>query len=187
MIEPDPRTAALNFYNQHYDPLVWHLHSGMNKRVLGNKENQVCRFCGKSKPEVLFRSEAHAIPESLGNKILFTNYECDTCNKFFGETIENDFGKWSKPYRTFARIRGKKGVPTLKELGWRIEYNDSTGFHIKQDENSLPFVFDEEKKQIRVQKGGVQTGRGSQNICQDRPDAAAGRGIAEFLRSTGLD
>jgi len=151
MTEPDARTAALNFYDQHYDSMVCHLHSNTDRRVLGDRENQVCRFCGKSRPEVRFRDRAHAIPESLGNRVLFTNYECDTCNRFFGETIENDFGKWSKPYRLFARIRGKNGVPTLKGLGWRIEHNASTGFCIKQTKNSLPFVFDEEKKQIRFE------------------------------------
>ena len=151
MAETDLRTAMLNFYDQHYDSTACHLHSNMDRRVLGDRENQVCRFCGKSRPEVRFRDRAHAIPESLGNRVLFTNYECDTCNKFFGETIENDFGKWSKPYRLFARIRGKNGVPTLKELGWRVEYNDSTGLCIKQNENSLPFVLDEGKKQIRFE------------------------------------
>ena len=67
----------------------------MNRTEIGDKENQVCRFCRKSKPEVSFRSDAHAIPESLGNKSLFTNYECDRCNQFFGRGIENDFGTWS--------------------------------------------------------------------------------------------
>ena len=50
-------------------------------------ENQICRFCGRSRPEVSFRHGAHARPESLGNKSLFTIYECDSGNQFFGGLI----------------------------------------------------------------------------------------------------
>ena len=154
MIEPNPEIAeAADFYDQHYAPGIKQFLQPGRRIILGDKENQVCRFCGGSEPAVSFRLEAHAIPESLGNKSLFTNYECDSCNKFFGGGIENDLGKWSKPCRTFSRICGKKGVPTLKrggpEPGWRIEYNDSTGFNIKQYENDPIFVIDEEKKQLR--------------------------------------
>jgi hypothetical protein len=34
--------------------------------------------------------EAHALPESISNKSLFTYYECDACNQAFGEGCEND-------------------------------------------------------------------------------------------------
>lgn len=151
MIELDPEIAeAADFYDQHYAVITEPLFLRPGERmILGDKENKVCRFCGGSEPTVSFRLEAHAIPEALGNKSLFTNYECDGCNKFFGGDIENDLGKWSKPHRTFACICGKKGVPTLKrggpEPGWRIEYNDSTGFHVKLYENDSLFVIDEEK------------------------------------------
>jgi hypothetical protein len=78
-------------------------------------------------------------------------YECDACNKLFGEGIETDLGYWSKPMRTFARIRGKGGVPTLKKggdaPGWRIEY-DNTGFKITSYENDPFFEVDEANKKI---------------------------------------
>jgi hypothetical protein len=95
---------AFRFYEESYDGLgQWILAPG--KRVfLGVKDNRCCRFCGKRSPEVSFRQDAHAISELMGNKSLFTYYECDACNKLFGDGIETDFGNWSKPMRTLARI-----------------------------------------------------------------------------------
>jgi hypothetical protein len=152
MSELDPKIAeAAAFYDQRYagiQPLF--LRPGV-KIALGDAKNRVCRFCGHGEPSVTFKLEAHAIPEALGNKSITTNYECDGCNQAFGRGIENDLGNWSKPSRTFARIRGKSGVPTLKkggpDPGWRIEYGQ-TGFDIKQYEDDPIFVIDEEKKQL---------------------------------------
>ena len=69
----------------------------------------------------------------------------------FGQGIENDLGNWSKPMRTFARIRGKSGVPTLKKggdaPGWRIEHCN-TGFNITSYEDDPLFEIDEANKKI---------------------------------------
>jgi HNH endonuclease len=122
-----------------------------DKVVLGETANRVCRFCGKTSPAVTFKPEAHAIPELLGNKSITATYECDACNQFFGSGIENDLGNWSKPLRSFARIRGKSGVPTLKKggpnPGWRIEYEE-TGFKVTSYENEPLFEIDEANKKI---------------------------------------
>ena len=105
--------AAYSFYATHYEVIgEWSL---IGKKIrLGKRDKKVCRFCGQGCPEVTFKKEAHAIPESLGNKSLYTTYECDACNQMFGQGIENDFGNWSKPMRNFTGSRGKKGVPTIK-------------------------------------------------------------------------
>lgn len=139
------------FYDQHYDMLgSWFLRPS-KKVMLGDRKNRKCRFCSKTPPEVTFRKVAHAIPEALGNKSIISAYECDTCNDFFGQGIENDLGNWSKPMRTFARIRGKSGVPTIKKSGdkpgWRIEYS-ATGFNISSYEHDPVYEIDEEKKMI---------------------------------------
>lgn len=102
---------------------IWSLQPA-NKIFLGYKENRKCRFCGETEPSVSFRNEAHALPECIGNKSLFTYYECDACNKAFGDGCENDFGNWSLPMRTMSRIRGKSGIPTIKQGpngAWRVE------------------------------------------------------------------
>ncbi len=149
MGESDPRIVAADFYDQHYTVRVKSLLVPDMKRVeIGDKENQVCRFCKKGKPKVSFRSDAHAIPESLGNKTLFTNYECDSCNQKFGRGIENDFGIWSNIDRTLAGISGKNGVPTVKGADWRVE-NESDHIKINRYDNASGFVLDEEKKQVR--------------------------------------
>ena len=98
---------ALRFYEDNYSPIgEWIIEPG-KKIMLGDRVNRTCRFCGKRSPEVTFEKQAHAIPECLGNKSLFTAYECDACNGFFGTGIENDFGNWSKPQHILGRIRQK--------------------------------------------------------------------------------
>jgi hypothetical protein len=147
------RDDATTFYATHYDMLgCWLLRPGQ-KVILGTHESRKCRFCRKSPPEVTFRKVAHAIPEALGNKSIESTYECDACNELFGNGIENDLGNWSKPMRTFARIRGKSGVPTLKKggdaLGWRIEYDDdATCFNITSYEDEPFYKIDEINKRI---------------------------------------
>lgn len=144
------RDQAIAYYEARYDIIgSWLIEPGM-KITLGSKTDRACRFCGKKEPEVTFKKEAHAFPELLGNKSITTRYECDECNQFFGSTIEDDFGKWSKPMRTMARIRGKSGVPTLKrggDTGWRIEYEDG-GLKITSYEDDPLFELDEQAKTI---------------------------------------
>lgn len=143
--------ANINFYNAHYDMIGQYFVRPSDKIVLGDMSNRMCRFCGKQSPEVAFRKVAHAIPELLGNKSIESAYECDTCNKGFGEGIENDLGNWSKPMRTLIRIRGKCGVPTLKKggdkPGWRIEY-DQSRLNITAYEDDPIYEVDEENKQV---------------------------------------
>lgn len=143
---------AISFYTSRYalaTPLF--LRPGQ-KLYVGSKEHRVCRFCDRQKPEVTFRQKAHAIPELLGNKVLFSYYECDACNGNFGRGIENDLGNWSKASRSFARIAGKNGVPSLhksaKEPGWSISYDPKFGHDIKQYEQDPAFEVDEVNQRI---------------------------------------
>ena len=143
---------AAQYYEEIYigtHPLF--LHPG-TRLVLATPEQQVCRFCGRDSANTQFRHTAHAIPELLGNKTLFTREECDQCNSFFGSSIENDLENWTKPTRTFARIKGKKGVPTLKDEkeGWRIEY-DETAFTITQYESNPKFRVDASERRVELQ------------------------------------
>ncbi|MBQ0707711.1 MULTISPECIES: HNH endonuclease [Brucella/Ochrobactrum group] len=142
---------VLNFYEDKYEILEqWIMRPG-NRVDLGEKTNQICRFCGLTTPNVTFKKIAHAIPESLGNKGLTSYYECDACNELFGNGIENDLGNWTKPMRTMARIRGKSGVPTLKKggdaPGWRIECTNGE-FQVESYEDDPIFEIDELNKRV---------------------------------------
>lgn len=139
---------SLSFYRENYD-LVRHYILTGSKRIFLGRRQMPCRFCGKASPLVSFRNKAHALPESFGNKTLFTRYECDSCNDLFGETIENDFGNYFKPYRAFARIRGKKSVLTIKSeaRGWRIDA-DADGLSIHHRANDMLMERDLERKRL---------------------------------------
>jgi hypothetical protein len=139
------------YYEERYQIATsWCLRPG-DKIFLGDKQNRRCRFCGKTEPEVSFRNDAHALPECTGNKSLFTYYECDVCNKAFGDGCENDFGNWSLPMRTMSRIRGKTGIPIIKQGrngAWRIE-GHPTGLRLSVGETEAFFEDDEANKTLK--------------------------------------
>jgi hypothetical protein len=142
---------ALAFYAEHYSPMgIWHIEPGV-KIVLEGSHPQTCRFCKRSFPQVTFKLDAHAIPEALGNRGMLSRYECDACNKLFGSTIENDLGHWSKPMRALMRVRGKRGIPTLKSErdGWRIECDDGSQMNISHNRIDNVFEVDEVRKRLR--------------------------------------
>lgn len=105
------------FYDHYYDVLptpdynneTRFLNGAHGKRFLGNSHKKICRFCGKSSPEFSFSNVAHALPESIGNKVLATCYECDSCNSFFGNTIEREYAKFFHLYHSVMGISGKEG------------------------------------------------------------------------------
>lgn len=94
--------------------LVFTNESSNSKITIDKGYPLICRFCGKTDSEVSFSDLAHAIPESIGNKHVFLQNECDTCNHLFGNGIETHFDKLSKIYRHIGQIRGKKGIPSIK-------------------------------------------------------------------------
>jgi len=87
------------------------------KFTYGNleKKRRVCIYCGKSMSDgVTFHKEAHAIPESLGNKTIISANECDACNDFFSNTIDRDIFEYLKLFRVLYGKKGKTGIPKLK-------------------------------------------------------------------------
>lgn len=140
------------FYVHKYDGIASHILSAQSERTnLGDRNARVCRFCERDHRFTTFRNKAHVIPEALGNRRLFSYYECDECNSAFGSGIETDLGSWSMPCRTISRIVGKRGVPTIKQVGvdrsWRIQY-EPDGFHLTHYEDNPVFVVDEESRTI---------------------------------------
>lgn len=90
-------------------------YDGRDKVYIGepNRDKRVCRFCGKSQPTVKFSKKAHALSESLGNKFIINNEECDTCNDFFS-SIEQDFYNRHAFHLTCCNVKGKNGTRKIK-------------------------------------------------------------------------
>ena len=93
-----------------------------------------CRFCLKSEPEVEFKEVTHIISESIGNKKLFSENECDQCNRAFGSTYEDSFGKYILPFKFTSQIYGKKNTNKYKDEHQRIE--------MKKNESPLAEISD---------------------------------------------
>lgn len=103
------------------------------KRYVGeaDKAQRVCRFCGRTGKEY-FKEIAHAIPESLGNKLLFCNDECDCCNHDLGQ-IEDNFLRVMDFRRAIYSIHRKnsKDCPHIKGENYRFQ----------SDENGNPLLY----------------------------------------------
>jgi hypothetical protein len=125
----DMNSEALR-YLDHYTSLYeivtsHHLTAKSDKQVLGKNTFQ-CRFCGNIKPNVTFKKKAHAIPEFIGNRALFSQWECDQCNSKFGRLLEANFANFMHLNHTLYGISGKNGNPVFKTGdGTRIETKDS--------------------------------------------------------------
>ena len=119
--EHDFDRKSIAFYYENYDIVPTPDFSEATRTLkpihglsyLGNANNKKCRFCHKGEPEVSFRDDAHALPESIGNKALASYYECDACNCLFGKGIETEYGKFFNFYHNVANVKGKNGPPTL--------------------------------------------------------------------------
>ena len=109
----------------------------------GEETNRTCRFCNQKEPEVSFKKIAHAFPESIGNNVFASNYECDSCNQFFGNTIENDYAKFFNLYHSIMQIDGKSGVP---KCCYKIPCNMRTDSCTK---NCVEFSYDHNQPTIR--------------------------------------
>ncbi|MES2275444.1 MAG: HNH endonuclease [Bacteroidota bacterium] len=118
--------------------------------ILGEKQF-VCRFCGKHKPEVTFWKRAHALPQLIGNRSLFTHYECDDCNGRFGRELEVHFGNFMQLNHTMFGVRGKKGYPKFKLTGGSEIINDGGLI----DWNGIPqdqLKYDEETRTLTARQ-----------------------------------
>ncbi len=86
-----------------------------NIEFLKDLTSKKCRFCGKTYPNVTFKKEAHSIPEFIGNKSLFSLFECDDCNQYFS-VFENEFANFMLPLNVLAGTKSKKNrIPKYKQ------------------------------------------------------------------------
>lgn len=86
----------------------------LHKRPLKPKKERKCRFCNAGySPEENFKSKAHLIPELIGNKNLFSDFECDKCNALFSK-YENDLANFLGASRAFSIANAKSGKVKFK-------------------------------------------------------------------------
>lgn len=70
-------------------------------------EKGACRYCGET-DAARFRKLAHAFPEGLGNKWVFSNDECDRCNGFIFSRFDDELVNAVSPFLTLGGVRGKE-------------------------------------------------------------------------------
>lgn len=105
-------------------------YNGIRKEI-GNKNNRICRFCGKREGETTFRKIAHAIPEALGNKLLFSNEECDLCNEQLA-SVEDNLTSYLDINRAICNIKGKGGCKDVEGENFVIRHkNGKVQLYIK--------------------------------------------------------
>ena len=89
---------------------------------------RICRFCGRTENETLFDDSSHAISEMIGNKWLYSHYECRECNKGFGNNCEDSFGKYVLPFKIVSLQFGKKDKMGYSELTGNIKMSKKEPF-----------------------------------------------------------
>ncbi|MCK9420162.1 MAG: hypothetical protein M0R70_12365 [Nitrospirae bacterium] len=145
---------TVTFFAENYKLIFSNLNNHDKKIFIGNKNNRTCRFCGGQKPEVTFRNNAHAIPEFLGNKRVLLLEECDACNGYFSEGIEDNLDKFTRPIRTIGLIKGKKKVPGYKtnDNKSKLAVNAQHGISIieKTGSNKHIMSIDEDSRRLVI-------------------------------------
>lgn len=99
------------------------------------KEKRYCLFCGRSAPEAQFSKIAYAVSETVGNKSLFSHFECDKCNEDFGKFFEDSLGKYLLPYKIVSQIFGNKNQLTAKDISHDEKVNYDT-YRIQINKNA---------------------------------------------------
>lgn len=109
------------------------------QETLGYKNNRICRFCGKAKPETTFNNKAHVLPAFMGNTHVKSNYECDECNLKFGK-YENDLASFIGLRRFYfsnsSFEKSRKRVFKLKNSNAEI-YRSIRGIEVIDPKNEI--------------------------------------------------
>ncbi len=112
----------IKFYDDNYDMVFKYLDQPRKIKIAPIKTGQ-CRYCKRASPNAKFKKEAHAFPQLIGNDVLISSDECDDCNKFFSETIEDNLAKFLGIQRTIALTKGKNGVPSYKSPNKQVRWD----------------------------------------------------------------
>jgi hypothetical protein len=127
------------------------------KKTFIGKEHprKICYFCGEQEGNASFKKEAHIIPESLGNRYLLSNEECDICNGRSGETIDTDFISAMTSFRFNARIRGKDGRikirhPARKSFIHTSTLDDEPRIEQYDGEDNIVRIIDDNTLEVKI-------------------------------------
>ncbi len=142
----------LKYFIDNFDRISYGAYSRGPKKYISDGENRLCRFCHKAKPDTTFKNESHAIPECLGNHQLILLDECDNCNRFFSEKLEDHLDKYTKPFRIIDQIRGKNGIPNYRSNNKKNRIiSESEVIQVQQSQVDEEFWSeDEDKKKITI-------------------------------------
>ena len=117
-MKPQDYLPAVLHFDQHYKVAFQHNLRGEKRVQLPSLKAtgraRLCRYCGRTRPNSDFSKRAHAVPELLGNRCIFSSDECDDCNEFFGNEYEDHLSKALMVLRSVTQVAGKKGPPTFK-------------------------------------------------------------------------
>lgn len=138
----------MGFYAENYDTLVFRDLDPRGKiETLGEKP-PTCRFCQCTKPAVNFSKDAHVVPAFVGNRVLFSRYECNGCNERFSK-FEDDLAKMTMGDRALAQVPKRKGHASLKPQGKKSSFERGpNGVIIKQYLDEGVFTLDPANAQM---------------------------------------
>lgn len=142
-------TKAISFFETYDFETI--IAASETKYYLGEKQPRACRFCKETEPKVTFNTDAHVIPQFMGNKNLLSYFECDECNALFSK-YEDSFANFFGISRTFAQIKGQsKKVPKFKDpkSGLEVILGD-TGIQITTLKGTDVFKINEEDKSLEI-------------------------------------
>jgi hypothetical protein len=111
--EPGTWSVAYSFT---FDP-----QAPRDEQHVGTKEPRRCRFCQNPPTSLSFCSDAHVVPEALGNRDLLSHEECDDCNNR-GSRLETDLASHLALTRALSRIRGKRSGDIKHKYGKAPSY-----------------------------------------------------------------
>lgn len=98
----------------------------------GKTDLRICRFCNRTKQTgATFKHKAHAIPAALGNTHVLLANECDDCNHYFGEKIEQNLLRILNLERNSSGVKSRARSPKVALLnGGELLYDEDNNLLI---------------------------------------------------------
>lgn len=102
-------------------------------RVYVDGTSGSCIFCGgKIENGAKFSKDAHVIPAFFGSPKLFSKNECDKCNQYFGDELENSLAKMLNPILLISGVLPRCGpIKKIKGQGVEVSFHRDSGVEVK--------------------------------------------------------